>query len=161
MFFVLEAPNFNPPLVAPLVKSTEIGKQSHDGQKDRIQVLVARQAKAPFGRTTVTKDRFVIFGRGAPKMGKKCWRKTFGTIDVKVQVSPGKNWENLTHGRTSKRSNPGFGRTPVKSTIWSHADQKDRFVIFGLEAHKMGKQLWRETLGTIGVKVRSISSSKF
>ncbi len=45
----------NPPLVAPLVKSTEMGKWSHDGQKDQTQVLVARRSKAPFGRTTVKK----------------------------------------------------------------------------------------------------------
>ncbi len=50
-------------LVAPLVKSTEIGKQSHDGQKNRI----------------------VILGRGAPKISKKSWREIFGTIDVKVR----------------------------------------------------------------------------
>ncbi len=36
-----------PPLIAPLVKSTEIGKYSHDGQKDRTQVLVRRRSEKP------------------------------------------------------------------------------------------------------------------
>ncbi len=40
----------------------------------------------------------------------------------------------------------------VNSTIWSHDGQKDRFVIFGRGAPKMGEKSWRET---IGVKVRS------
>ncbi len=53
------------------------------------------------------------------------------------------------------------GRTPIKSTIWSHDGQKDRFVIFGHGAPKMGKKSWRETFGTIGVKIRSISRPKF
>ncbi len=35
---------------------------------------------------------------------------------------------------------------------WSHAGQKDRFVIFGRGALKMAKKSWREA---IGVKVRS------
>ncbi len=38
------------PLGRPLVKKTEAKPQ-----KDRTQVLVARQSKAPFGRTTVKK----------------------------------------------------------------------------------------------------------
>ncbi len=58
----------------------------------------------------------------------------------------------MTHGRTSKGPNACFGRTPVKSTIWSHDGQKDPFVIFGHGAPKMGKKSWRET---IGIKVRS------
>ncbi len=37
--------------------------------------------------------------------------------------------------------------------IESHAGQKDRFVIFGEKAVKMGKKSWRETFETIGVKV--------
>ncbi len=63
--------------------------------------------------------------------------------------------------RRSKGSNPSFGSTPVKSTIWSQGDQKDRFVIFAHGALKMGKKSWRETFGTIGVKVWSLSRSKF
>ncbi len=39
----------------------------------------------------------------------------------------------------SNRANVDFGRMPVKSTIWSHDGQKDRFVIFGLEASKWVK----------------------
>ncbi len=59
--------------------------------------------------------------------------------------------------RRSKGANQGFDRTPVKSTIWSHDGQKDRFVIFGRGAPKMGKKFWRETFGTIGVNIRSES----
>ncbi len=61
----------------------------------------------------------------------------------------------------SKKPNIDFGRTPVKSTIWSHNGQKDRFVISGLGQPKRGKNSWRETFGTIGVKVRSLTRSKF
>ncbi len=63
--------------------------------------------------------------------------------------------------RGSKGPNPGFGHTLVKSSIWSHAGQRDRFVIFGHGAPKMGKQSWRETFGTIIVKVRILSKSEF
>ncbi len=42
--------------------------------------------------------------------------------------------------RQSKGLKPGFGRMLVKRTIWSHNDQKDRFVIFGHGAPKMGKK---------------------
>ncbi len=62
-------------------------------------------------------------------MDKKSWRETLGTI--------GQNFENLTHGHTSKGRNPCFGRTTVKSTNRSHDGQKDRFVIFGRGAPKM------------------------
>ncbi len=60
--------------------------------------LVAQRSKRPnidFGCTLVKstiwshtvgqKDRFVISGRGAPKKGKTSWRKTFGTIGIKVR----------------------------------------------------------------------------
>ncbi len=40
--------------------------------------------KAPFGRTTV-KDRFIIFGCGTPKMGKKSWEETLHTTGVKFR----------------------------------------------------------------------------
>ncbi len=39
----------------------------------------------------------------------------------------------------SKGPKPGLGCTLVKSIIWSHDGQKDRFVIFGRGAPKMGK----------------------
>ncbi len=39
--------------------------------------------------------------------------------------------------------------------FWSHAGQKDRFVIFGRGAPKTGKKSWGETLRTTGVKFRS------
>ncbi len=73
-------------------------------------------------------------------MGKKSWRETFGIIGVKVwSLSKSKfcPWSHL------KRT---------ESRFWSHVGQKDRFVIFGLGAPKMGKKSWRET---IGVKVRN------
>ncbi len=85
-------------------------------------------------------------------MGNKSWRETLGTIGVKSEVTSGQHFENLTHGRTSKGPNPGFGRTPVKSTNWSHDGQKDGFVIFARGAPKMCKKSWKETTG---VKVRS------
>ncbi len=44
---------------------------------------------------------------------------------------------------------------------WSHNGQKDRFVISDHRAPKRGKKSWRETFGTIGVKVRSLSKSEF
>ncbi len=77
-----------------------------------------------------------IFCRGAPKMRnfRDHWRKS------PKYISPGQNFENLTH---LKRIEPMF---------WSHAGQKDWFVIFGRGAPKMSKKSWRETTG---VKVRS------
>ncbi len=41
--------------------------------------------------------------------------------------------------------------------LWSHVGQKDRLVIFGRGAPKMGKKSWGETLRTTGVKLRSES----
>ncbi len=58
--------------------------------------------------------------------------------------------------RRLKGPNPGFGRMPVRSTIWSHGGQKDRFVIFGRGAPKTGKKSWG-TLRTTGVKFWSES----
>ncbi len=66
----------NAPLVAPLVKSTEIGKPNPG--------ICHTLAKSTIWSHNDQKDRFVIFSRGAPKMGKKCWRETFGSIGVKV-----------------------------------------------------------------------------
>ncbi len=51
-------------------------------QKDRNQVLVARRSKY----------RFVIFDRGAPKMGKKSRRETIG-----VKVRSESKFSILTH----------------------------------------------------------------
>ncbi len=46
---------------------------------------------------------------------------------------------------------------PIKAEprFWSHAGQKDRFVIFGRGAPKTGKHFWGETLRNTGVKFRS------
>ncbi len=44
------------------------------------------------------KTRLVIFGRGAPKTGKKSWRETFGTTGVKFRsemLSPGENLSSV------------------------------------------------------------------
>ncbi len=59
--------------------------------------------------------------------------------------------------RSKGPANPGFGRMSVKITIWSHAGQKDRFVIFGRGARNIGKKSWGETLRTTGVKFRNES----
>ncbi len=102
---------FNPLLVAPLVKSTEIGK-----------VLVARRSKAPFGRTPVK--------CGAPNMGKKSWRETFGTIGVKVRsLSRSKFWK-FDPWSHLKRTEP---------TFWSHAGQKRHLVA---RRSDVGRLIW-------------------
>ncbi len=44
-----------------------------------------------------------------------------------------------------------FGRTTVKTTIYSHDGQKDRFVIFGRKTAKMGEITRRDTFETTGV----------
>ncbi len=86
------------------------------------------------------KDRFVIFVRGAPKLGKKSRMETLGTIGVVVQSLSDQNFKNLTYGRTSKGPNPEFGRTPERITTWLRDGQKGRFLIFGHGALKMGKK---------------------
>ncbi len=48
-----------------------------------------------------------------------------------------------------------FSRTMVKTTIYSHDIQKDRFVIFNHEAAKMGEISRRDTFETTGVMLRS------
>ncbi len=44
-----------------------------------------------------------------------------------------------------------FGRTTVKTTIYSHDGQNDRIVIFDHEAAKMGEISRRDTFKTTGV----------
>ncbi len=61
----------------------------------------------------------------------------------------------------SKKPKTGFGRTTVKSTIWPYDGQRDQFLICGWCAPRMGKKPWGETFGTIGIKVQSLSVSKF
>ncbi len=75
-------------------------------------------------------------------MGKNPEGKLSGPLAQRSESSPCQNFKNLTHGRTSKGPNPGFGRTPVKSTIWSHHDQNDQIGIFGRGAAKTGKKSW-------------------
>ncbi len=81
---------FNPPLVAPLVKSTEIGFYSHDGQNDRIVGFWSHDGR---------NDRIVIFDRRASKMGEIFRRDNYETIGVifpceiispekKIRISP-------------------------------------------------------------------------
>ncbi len=48
-----------------------------------------------------------------------------------------------------------FGRTTVKTTIYSHDGQKDRFVIFGHGTAKMGEISRRDTFENTGVMFRS------
>ncbi len=127
-----------------MVKKTEHRFKSHAGQKHH---LVARWSKRPI---------FPAMGR--QKGVKNPGGKLSGPLAWRSEVSHGRNFENLTHGRTSKRPNPGFDRTPVKSTI-SHDGQKDRFVIFGYGAPKVGKKSWLETLRTTGLKFRSESEA--
>ncbi len=74
----------------------------------------------------------------------------------------------LALARLTRHYSPIFeafpGHTTGKKTehrFWSHASQKDRFVIFGCGAAKMGKKSGRETIGTVGVKVQSLPWSKF
>ncbi len=53
-----------PPLVAPLVESTEIGKWSHHGQKYRTWFQVAPRSKVLFSHTLVEnrKSEFLVVG---------------------------------------------------------------------------------------------------
>ncbi len=95
-----------PPLVAPLVKRTEPWFWSHAGQKHH---MVERRQK----------DRFVIFGRGAPKISKKSWRETFGTIGVKVRRVYRSKFRKFGPYSHHKRTEPEF---------WSHTDQKHHLI---------------------------------
>ncbi len=49
----------------------------------------------------------------------------------------------------------------MKSTIWSHADQKDRFVILGQRAPKMSKKILGGDHWHKGAKRNTLSWSKF
>ncbi len=128
------------------------------GRKYRDRKRVARWSKGPspgFGRTLVNstiwshagqKDRIIIFGGRAAKMGKKSWRETFSTIGVKVcSISWSKFW----------KFDPLLHLERTKHKFWLQAGQKDRIVIFGHGAAKMGKKSWRKTFGTTGVKFRN------
>ncbi len=91
------------------------------------------------------RDRFVISGRGVPKRGEKSWRETFKTIGVQVRSlsrSKFRKFDSWSH----------LKRTEIR--FWLHDGQKDRFIIFGCGAPKMGKKYWGETLCTTGVKFR-------
>ncbi len=89
-------------------------------------------------------------------------RETSSSLPPPPRHTIGQNYRDREIvAQPSKGSNPGLGRTPVKSTIWSHDGQKDPFLIFGCLAPKIGKKSWRETFGTISVKVQSPSRLKF
>ncbi len=130
------------------------------GEKYRHRETVARRSKGPnpdIGRPEVKstiwshdgeKNQCVIFVRGAPKIGKKSWRETFGTIGVKIRSLSRLKFRKFDLWSHLKRPEPRFR---------SHAGQKDRFVIFGCGAPKTGKKSWGETLCTTGVKFRSES----
>ncbi len=90
-----------------------------------------RQSESDLVESTIwshngQKDRFIIFGSGAPKMGKKSWRETFGTISVTVQnflqVKIVKIWpmvaphKDQTQVLVTRQSKVPFGRTMVKKT---------------------------------------------
>ncbi len=53
--------------------------------------------------------------------------------------------------RWSKRLNMDVGRTTLKTTIYLHDGQKDRFVIFDPGAVKMGEISRRDNFKTTGV----------
>ncbi len=81
-----------------------------------------------FGRTMVKttiyshdsqKDRFVIFDRGAGKMGEISRRDTFETTGIMFRseiISSGQKFGNLTHFVASQNAIPGSGRRAVKKT---------------------------------------------
>ncbi len=56
--------------------------------------------------------------------------------------------------RWSKRPNTDFGRTTVKTTIYSHDGQNDLIVIFDHRASKMGEIFRRDNFKTTGVMFR-------
>ncbi len=62
-------------------------------------------------------------------------------MDVKVQSLSVSKFQKIYPWPHHKRTEPRF---------WSHDCQKDRFIIFGRRAPRMGNKSWRET---IGVKV--------
>ncbi len=68
--------------------------------------------------------------------------------------------DRIIVARWSKRSNMDFGRTTVKTTIYSHDGQKDLFVIFDGEAAKMGEISKRDNFETTGVMFRSENLSR-
>ncbi len=63
--------------------------------------------------------------------------------------------DRIIVARWSKRPNTDFGRTAVKTTIYSHDGQKDRFVIFDRGAAKMGEISRSGTFETTGVMFRN------
>ncbi len=113
---------------------------SHNiGQRYGDREIVARWSKKPKVLShTCQKDRIIMFGGRAAKMGKISWKETFGIIGVKVRsLSRSKFWkfDPLSH----------LERT--KYNFWSHASQKDRIIIFGCGAPKIGKNSWKKTFG--------------
>ncbi len=107
----------------------------------------------------VKKSISLFSAMGRLKMGKKSWRETFGTTGVKVW--PKSLQDKILKIWPSIEPNLGFGRTSVKSTTWSHAGQKDGFVIFGHRAPKMGKKSWEGNFWDHWWKGRKSLFSKF
>ncbi len=90
----------------------------------------------PFGRTLVKKTALKFLAIMRPK-----WVKT----------PKGKLSRPLA---ASSRAKYSLQKKNLEiRPIWSHLGQKDRIEIFGRGVAKMGNKSWRETFGTIGVKV--------
>ncbi len=95
-------------------------------------------------------DYFPLKGNNYPLIGI-----TFrGNFSLKPAISR-RFLRPFLVAQRSKRPKIDFGRTLVKSTIWSHDGQKDRFEISGCGAPKRCKKSREETLRTTGVKFRS------